>query len=235
MDIVTLNSEWSGTVAAGKGSATAIGFCMQNRHMIDKQLVRRGVKHKAVLQAMRDVPRHLFVPLAERERAYDDSALPIGHKQTISQPYIVAFMTEILQPKGSDSVLEIGTGSGYQAAVLSRLVKNVYSVEIVEPLAEQAARTLAELGYDNVHVKHGDGNQGWPEHAPYDAVIVTCAAGQIPQTLVDQLDERGRMIIPVGATWEAQELILLEKHAGTLSRKRVLPVRFVPMTGGDTK
>ena len=176
------------------------------------------------------MPRHEFVPEKIRSEAYEDHPLPIGHGQTISQPYIVAFMTEKLAPKPTDRLLEIGTGSGYQAAILAELVKEVYTIEIVEPLAERAKADLARLNYTNVFVKAGDGYQGWPKKAPFDAIIVTCAPEQIPQPLIDQLKEGGRMIIPVGPTDGVQELWLLEKKSGKVEQKAVLQVRFVPMT-----
>ncbi|MRR31541.1 protein-L-isoaspartate(D-aspartate) O-methyltransferase, partial [bacterium] len=180
------------------------------------------------------VPRHELVPEALRSRAYDDSPLPIGYGQTISQPYVVAFMTEQLQPKSTDRVLEIGTGSGYQAAILAELVREVYSIEIVTNLALRASDDLRRLGYTNVFVRAGDGYKGWPEAAPFDAVIVTCAPEDIPKDLTKQLKEGGRMIIPVGGAW-GQELVLLTKQKGKLDQKSVLPVRFVPMTGQAQK
>ncbi len=189
-----------------------------------------GIADQRVLAAMEKVPRHAFVPVRIRGSAYRDSALPIGFEQTISQPYIVAFMTEQLRPQPDDVVLEIGTGSGYQAAVLSPLVKHVYTIEIVEPLAERARETLAGLNYDNVTVRFGDGYRGWPEHAPFDAVIVTCAPGEVPEPLVEQLKDGGRMIIPAGEAGD-QKLYLLEKRGGKVERSDVLDVRFVPMTG----
>lgn len=183
-----------------------------------------------VLQAIGAVPREDFCADAYRSMAYDNRALPIGWGQTISQPYVVAFMTEQLDLEPTDRVLEIGTGSGYQAAVLSVLVDQVYSVEIVDPLAELATKRLDELGYDNVTVRAGDGYQGWPEHAPFDSVIVTCAPERIPQPLIDQLREGGTMMIPVGDT-SRQELILLRKKNDEVTREKVLRVFFVPMTG----
>jgi protein-L-isoaspartate(D-aspartate) O-methyltransferase len=200
--------------------------------MVRDQLAAPGrdVRDPRVLEAMAKVPRHEFVPEGWRREAYADHPLPIGHDQTISQPYIVAFMTEQLALKPTDRVLEIGTGSGYQAAVLSELAGEVYSVEIVEPLAAEAARTLERLGYGKVKVKTGDGYQGWPEHAPFDAIIVTCAPDHVPQPLVDQLRVGGRMIIPVTGTYQ-QELHLLVKEGQEVRRRAVLPVRFVPMTG----
>jgi len=200
--------------------------------MVQDQLESRsrGITNERVLNAMRRVPRHEFVPVDQREFAYEDRPLPIGYGQTISQPYIVAFMSERLAPRPEDRVLEVGTGSGYQAAVLSELVGEVYSIEIIEGLAERAASDLERLGYTNVHVRAGDGYRGWPEAGPFDAVIVTCAPESVPQPLVEQLAEGGRMIIPVGPTWD-QQLILLRKADGGLERESVLPVRFVPMTG----
>ena len=199
--------------------------------MVVEQIERRGVKDPRVLAAMRKVPRAEFVPDAVKDEAHDDRPLPIGHGQTISQPYIVAFMTEALALKGDEKVLEIGTGSGYQAAVLGELVREVYSIEIVEPLGQRAAEVLKKLGYANVKTRVGDGYQGWREAAPFDAIIVTCAPEDIPKPLVDQLAEGGRMIIPVGPEGKAQQLVLLRKKGGKLRRQEVLPVRFVPMTG----
>jgi protein-L-isoaspartate(D-aspartate) O-methyltransferase len=198
--------------------------------MIAEQLIARGIQDERVLAAMRAVPRHEFVPAELRDRAYDDRPLPIGHGQTISQPYIVAFMTEALRVQPTDRVLEIGTGSGYQAAVLGKLAAKVYSIEIVEPLAERARADLARLGFTNVHVRAGDGYRGWPEAAPFDAVVVTCAPEHVPQPLVEQLQEGGRMIIPVGYAY-GQRLYLVEKRAGKVEQRAVLPVMFVPMTG----
>jgi protein-L-isoaspartate(D-aspartate) O-methyltransferase len=200
--------------------------------MVREQLVARGITEARVLEAMARVPRHEFVPAAARGEAYEDWPLPIGHGQTISQPYIVAFMTAALEPRPGDRVLEIGTGSGYQAAVLSGLVAEVYTVEIVVPLAQRAEADLRRLGYGNVKVRAGDGHLGWPEAAPFDAIIVTCAPEKVPQALVDQLKAGGRLIIPVGSPWGAQELVLLRKGAGGLERQVVLPVRFVPMVKG---
>lgn len=193
---------------------------------------RPPVTSPLVLDAMRTVPRHLFVPADLEGHAYEDRPLSIGHGQTISQPYIVALMTELLDAQADDTVLEIGTGSGYQAAVLSRLVDSVYSIEIVEPLGRRAREALAEAGATNVHLRIGDGYLGWPEAAPFDAIIVTAAPDHVPQPLIDQLAIGGRMVIPVGDAWATQELLLLEKtEGGDLRRKRVMPVRFVPLTG----
>jgi len=202
--------------------------------MVDTQIKARGIDDERVLQAMRDVPRHNFVPQEELSGAYDDNPLPIGYGQTISQPYIVAYMTAMLSLHGNERVLEIGTGSGYQAAVLSVLTKEVFSIEIVEPLCQQARTKLDSLGYKNVRVLCGDGYQGWPEHAPFDAVIITAAAKEIPDPLVEQLKVSGRLIMPVGAFF--QELVLLRKKAdGKIETSKLIPVRFVPMTGEAEK
>lgn len=196
--------------------------------MVTEQLRNRGIKSVAVLDAMTKVERHKFVPEALIKEAYNDYPLPIGEGQTISQPYIVAFMTEALNLTPTDKVLEIGTGSGYQAAILGELVQEVYTIEIVEVLGLQATKVLAELGYENIHVRIGDGYEGWPEAAPFEAIIVTCSPRKIPQPLQDQLAEGGRMIIPVGESY-TQELVLITKEKGKLKRQSKLPVRFVPM------
>jgi protein-L-isoaspartate(D-aspartate) O-methyltransferase len=209
-------------------------FAQKKHQMVERQIQWRGIKDTLVLRAMRNVPRHLFVPDYIQDQAYLDSPLPIGEGQTISQPYIVAFMTEALQLKGGEKVLEIGTGSGYQAAVLAEIAKEVYTIEIVPSLGLQAERLFKKLGYKNIHVKIGDGYRGLPEQAPFDAVIVTAAPGHIPQPLVDQLNKGGRMIIPVGEFY--QELILITKNPdGSVKKQSVLPVRFVPMTGEAQK
>jgi protein-L-isoaspartate(D-aspartate) O-methyltransferase len=198
--------------------------------MVEEQISARGISDPATLEAMRTVPRHEFLPMRLRGEAYMDYPLPIGHGQTISQPFIVAFMTEAIRPQPGEKILEIGAGSGYQAAVLAQMGADVYTVEIVEPLAEMARQTLERLGFKNAHVRHGDGFRGWPEHAPFDAIIVTCAPDKIPPDLVAQLRDGGRMIIPVGGGME-QELVLLRKEGGKIEKQSVLPVRFVPMTG----
>jgi protein-L-isoaspartate(D-aspartate) O-methyltransferase len=186
-----------------------------------------------VLNAMRQVPRHRFVPEAQRPDAYEDRPLPIGYGQTISQPYIVALMTELLQVEPGDTVLEVGTGSGYQAAVLAELTDDVYTIEIIDPLAERAAATLDATGYDEVAVRQGDGYYGWPRHAPFDAIVVTAAASHIPPPLVEQLKPSGRMVIPVGPAFLVQHLMLVERTAeGELRTEVLLPVNFVPLTGG---
>jgi protein-L-isoaspartate(D-aspartate) O-methyltransferase len=201
--------------------------------MVREQLMPAGrdITHAGVLAAMARFPRHELVPEAIRNLAYADAPLPISHNQTISQPYIVALMTQSLDPRPTDRVLEIGTGSGYQAAILAQLVQTVYTIEIVEPLAQRATADLARLGCVNVFVRAGDGCHGWPEAAPFDAVIVTCAPDHVPEPLVAQLRDGGRMIIPVGPDGGVQELILLTRRDGILHRQAVLPVRFVPMTG----
>jgi protein-L-isoaspartate(D-aspartate) O-methyltransferase len=225
-----------GFVFAGceRSYAPIVDLAEKREGMVKEQLMPRGIQEERVLAAMAKVPREEFVPEYLRAASYADQPLPIGYDQTISQPFIVAFMTEQLRPQPADRVLEIGTGSGYQAAVLAELVAEVYSIEIIEPLAKTAEATLQRLGYKNVHVKAGDGFKGWPEHAPFDAVIVTCAPEHVPPPLVDQLKEGGRMIIPVG-NFGDQELYLLEKKNGKLERRTVLPVRFVPMTGEAAK
>jgi protein-L-isoaspartate(D-aspartate) O-methyltransferase len=217
--------------ACNPQSTTEADFTLARKRMVEEQLAApgRGIKNPRVLDAMATVPRHEFVPEAERKFAYLDEPLPIGYGQTISQPCIVAYMTEQLDPKATDRVLEIGTGSGYQAAILSRLVAEVYTIEIIEPLAKRADADLKRLGYTNVEVLAGDGYKGWPERAPFDAIIVTCAPDHIPRPLVDQLREGGRMIIPVGPP-EFQQLYLLRKTGTKIEQQAVLPVRFVPMT-----
>ena len=205
-------------------------FAGPRREMVEHQISKRGIKSPRVLEAMLSVPRHEFVPAELRGDAYADKPLPIGEGQTISQPYIVAFMTERLDPKPTDRVLEIGTGSGYQAAVLAELVAQVYTIEIIDNLAKRAAADLKRLGYTNVHVRSGDGYKGWPEAAPFDAIIVTCAPEKVPQPLVEQLKDGALMILPLGQTWD-QQLVLLRKQGNKLDRRAVLPVRFVPMTG----
>jgi protein-L-isoaspartate(D-aspartate) O-methyltransferase len=220
--------------ACGQRPTPAFDFSAQRQQMVQRQLMTRGINDARVLAAMAKVPREEFIPADEQREAYEDGPLPIGYGQTISQPYIVAFMTEQLRPKPSDRVLEIGTGSGYQAAILSELVSEVYSIEITEPLAKNAEATLQRLGYKNVHVKIGDGYKGWPEEAPFDAIIVTCAPDKVPQPLVDQLKDGGRVVIPVGDRF-AQQLYLLERKNGQLKQSATLPVRFVPMTSEAEK
>jgi protein-L-isoaspartate(D-aspartate) O-methyltransferase len=200
--------------------------------MVGDQIRREGISDPRVLQAMLEVPRHLFVPSGVRSRAYDPRPLPIGEGQTISQPYIVGFMTEILRLKPSDRVLEVGTGSGYQAAIASKIAQEVYTVEIFESLAARSRRTLSDLGFRNVHVRQGDGYYGWEEKAPFDAIIVTCAGGHIPPPLLRQLKSGGRMILPVGGPFLTQNLVFIEKSAdGSISQRNVLPVAFVRLLG----
>jgi protein-L-isoaspartate(D-aspartate) O-methyltransferase len=208
-------------------------MAMQVDNLVATSGARAGTQlGRPVVEALRRVPRHLFVPEAERARAYQDRALPIGHEATISAPSIVALMTQLLEVAPEHRVLEVGTGSGYQAAILSGLVRQVHSIEIVPALAESAAARLAALGYSNVEVRAGDGYLGWPEHAPFDRIIVTAAAPHIPQPLVDQLRPGGRMVIPVGAG-EDEQLMLVTKNArGRVSRRAILPVRFVPLVRG---
>ena len=207
-------------------------YVQARRRMVEEQIAARGVRDPRVLAAMAAVPRHVFVPEGQWHHAHEDHPLPIGDGQTISQPYIVAVMTELLRLVPADKVLEIGTGSGYQAAILAELCDSVFSVEIVPALGERAGNLLTILGYKNVFVKVGDGYQGWARHAPYQAVIVTCSPTHIPLPLIGQLDEGGRMIIPVGRMY-SQELIVLEKKKGLMTQKRVLPVRFVPMVNSE--
>ena len=208
-------------------------YLKDRNDMVNMQIRARGVKDPAVLEAMRNVPRHLFVPEDMMAYAYDDSPLPIGHDQTISQPYIVAFMTEAIRPEKDFRVLEVGTGSGYQAAVLSAIVDSVFTIEIIEKLGADAGALLQELGYGNVVVRIGDGYAGWEEKGPFDAIVVTAAAKQVPQPLIDQLKDGGRMIIPVGGQFMTQQLVLLEKKDGRVKRENLMYVRFVPFTRPD--
>jgi len=205
-------------------------FDLQREAMVQKSLEAEGIRNPRVLDAMRKVPRHEFVRTADRSRAYEDTALPIGNQQTISPPYVVAYMTEVLDPGPEDRVLEIGTGSGYQAAVLGAICRDVYTIEIVPQLAKQATRRLQDLGYENVHVREGDGYKGWEEHAPFDRIIVTCSPESVPQPLIDQLKEGGRMIIPMGERYQ-QSFHLLKKENGSLQDERLISTLFVPMTG----
>jgi protein-L-isoaspartate(D-aspartate) O-methyltransferase len=207
---------------------------VERRHrMVDGQIRARGVTDPRVLDAMARVPRHQFVPDAVRAQAYDDYPLPIGEQQTISQPYIVALMTSLLELEGNEKVLEIGTGSGYQAAVLAELAREVYTIEILEPLSAKAQKALGGLGYQNIRFRVGDGWSGWPEAAPFDDIIVTAAPEKIPQPLLDQLKVGGRLVIPVGSFF--QDLLVLTKTATGLEKRNVIPVRFVPMTGEAQK
>ena len=204
-------------------------FAEARKAMVKTQIETRGVKNKLVLDAMRAVPRHRFVPAGMVQRAYSDGPLPIGEGQTISQPYIVALMTELLGLKGGEKILEIGTGSGYQAAVLAEIVEHVYTIEIICSLAETAEKRLKKMEYDNITVRCGDGYQGWDEHAPFDGVIVTAAPDHIPQPLVDQLKVGAKLVIPVGDVF--QELMVITKTETGIQKMNAIPVRFVPMTG----
>jgi protein-L-isoaspartate(D-aspartate) O-methyltransferase len=197
--------------------------------MVSSQIEARRVRDPVVLQAMRTVPRHLFVPPEYREQAYADHPLPVGERQTISQPYIVALMTELAAPRPGSKVLEVGTGSGYQAAVLAACGAEVYTIEILPVLAKRAAELLERLGYEKLHTRTGDGYDGWPEAAPFDAIVVTAAPAEIPQPLLDQLAPGGRLVIPVGSY--SQELVTVTRTADGFERRSVTPVRFVPMTG----
>jgi protein-L-isoaspartate(D-aspartate) O-methyltransferase len=202
--------------------------------MVDEQIIPRGIQDHAVLAAMRRIPRHRFVPVYYSAFAYNDGPLPIGHGQTISQPFVVALMSTALALQDAKKVLEIGTGSGYQAAVLAEIVPHVFTIEIVEPLATEAAQTLAELGYRNIHTRVGDGYHGWPEEAPFDAIIVTASSEHVPQPLLDQLAVGGRLILPVGKAFqELQELVLYRRTKDGYERTRLSLVRFVPLTRKD--
>ena len=229
-------SNWNGVfsfflvVCVAEGAGFAYGDRAAERaHMIRTQIEARGLQDPRVLEAMRNVRRHLFVPAKSRRSAYGDYPLSIGYDQTISQPYIVAVMTELLHPQPNDKVLEVGTGSGYQAAILSRLVDKVITIEIIEPLGERSRALLTELGYNNVKVITGDGYNGRPEEAPYDAIIVTAAPERVPEPLLEQLKVGGRMVIPVGGFY--QELKVIVRTSEGFETKKVFPVRFVPMTG----
>src|SRR5690606_3509491 len=209
---------------------TEAEYSAARRRMVDQAIIGAGITNPRVIQSMLDTPRHEFVPATNRRLAYYDMAIAIGDQQTISSPFIVAYMTEALDPQPDDKVLEIGTGSGYQAAILSPLVKEVYTIEIVESLGKNAERTLTNLGYKNVFVKVGDGYLGWPEKAPFDKIIVTCNPEKVPQPLVDQLAEGGMMVVPVGERYQ-QTLFLFTKEDGKLKAKALRPTLFVPMTG----
>ena len=217
-------------------SSTQESYEKLRQIMVDRQLLSRGIADRRVLDALREVPRHLFVPEEFRRLAYEDRPLPIGLEQTISQPYIVALMTELARVSKAHSVLEVGTGSGYQAAVLSLLARRVYTIEYLAPLGEAAQKRLAELGYNNVEVKIGDGYQGWPERQPFDGILVTAASEDVPQALIDQLKPGGRLVIPVGPQAETQMLQVLEKDsAGKISRRNTIPVRFVPLVKSEDR
>ncbi len=206
-------------------------FAQQREQMVETQLESRDIQNERVLEAMKKVPRHLFMPASVRQYAYVDRPVPIGKGQTISQPYIVGLMTQTVDPKPGDRALEVGTGSGYQAAVLGELVQEVYSIEIIPDLAERAEKVLAESGYDNVEVRQGDGYQGWPAKAPFDIILITAAPEEIPQPLIDQLAEGGRLVVPVGPQGEIQTLTLVTREKGEVKKTYITDVRFVPMTG----
>jgi protein-L-isoaspartate(D-aspartate) O-methyltransferase len=224
----------SSSLLLAQESALEAAFVQKREQMVKFQLKNRGIKEEKVLEAMLKVPRHLFVPPAYQQEAYEDHPLPIGEGQTISQPYIVALMTEVAGIKPGEKVLEIGTGSGYQAAVLSCLTDQVYSIEIKENLSRRASELLTFLGYHQVKVRCGDGYLGWPEEAPFEAIIVTCAADHIPPALFQQLKEDGRLVIPLGDSERSQVLTLIRKIKGKPVVKKLLEVRFVPMTGKRT-
>lgn len=240
--VVMKTSPWPLAVAPAAAVSAIFGCCVASggqqpdpyreprERMVQSEVVDRGIRNPRVIEAMRRVPRHLFVPADQQKFAYADAALPIGHGQTITSPYVVAYMTEQLEPQPTDKVLEIGTGSGYQASVLSGLVQDVYTIEIVEPLGRRAAALLRRLGYQNVHVKVGDGYQGWPEHAPFDKIIVTCSPEDVPPALIEQLREGGRLIVPLGERFQ-QTLELFRKVDSQLVRERLDTTFFVPMTG----
>lgn len=209
-------------------SAQTRGFDQEREQMVAQQIQRRGITHAGTLKAMRKVERHLFVQRADRAMAYDDHPIPIGYGQTISQPYIVALMTEIIQPEKAHRVLEIGTGSGYQAAVLAEIVDSVYTIEIVKELHMEAEHRLRTLGYGNVLVRNADGYFGWDEYGPFDAIVVTAAAEYVPPPLIKQLKEGGKMIIPIGSPFLVQELMLIEIKDGRVRTRKLMPVRFVP-------
>jgi protein-L-isoaspartate(D-aspartate) O-methyltransferase len=226
---VKKNGDAAGSGFQTKRTASDDEFKAQRLQMVDRQIRVRGIKNEAVLEAMMKVPRHRFVPAEYSASAYEDRPLPIGEGQTISQPYIVAYMTEAAQISGNEKILEIGTGSGYQAAILGELAREVYTIEIIPELAERARRTLSELEYKNVYVKTGNGYEGWAEHAPYDGIVVTAAPDEVPKALIDQLAMNGRMVIPVGVG--DQEMTIITRTARGVIEERTIPVTFVPMTG----
>ncbi|MFM7472243.1 MAG: protein-L-isoaspartate(D-aspartate) O-methyltransferase [Nodosilinea sp.] len=229
--MVNLNSN---SVPRSPDSARVLGgeaYGHQRQQMVHQQLMGRGITDARVLEAMLRVPRHRFVPPNEVQCAYWDQPLPTSHGQTISQPYIVAFMTDMAAIPAQGRVLEVGTGSGYQAAVLAELATAVYSVEIIDSLAQQAQQTLAELGYQNICIKQGNGYEGWPEHAPYDAIVVTAAPTRVPSALVDQLAMGGKLVVPVG--YSSQTILVITRHLTGVSTEYTIPVRFVPMIGEE--
>ena len=219
-------------LAAGLFPSWALGqdFGVQRREMVDLQIRQRGIRESSVLKAMEQVPRHLFVPESVRPKAYLDEALPVGPGRAIYQPYVVALMTSLLDLQRGDRVLEVGTGSGYHAAILSRIAREVYSIEIDSAVASQARQRLAALGYYNINVRHGDGYQGWPDKAPFDAILLSAAPPRLPKPLLDQLRVGGRMVVPVGGSF-FQDLLVITKTADGLEKRTVIPVRLTPMTG----
>lgn len=218
---------FAGALPAARALASDT-FEKERYQMVEKQIKDRGIDDLKILRAMSTVPRHLFVPKNLQRQAYMDGPLPIGHGQTISQPYIVAYMTDILQIQPEQRILEIGTGSGYQAAILAQLTDQLYTMEIIPELADRASKTLKQTGYSRVHVRQGDGYHGWPDAAPFDGIMVTAAAEFIPPPLLQQLAEGGRMIIPVGSPFFVQHLMLVEKKQGKITTRSLMPVRFVP-------
>jgi protein-L-isoaspartate(D-aspartate) O-methyltransferase len=231
--VAALALVWASAAAQRLPNDANARFRARRLAMVERHLDGEGIKDSATLRAMREVPRHELVPAELRDEAYENHPLPIGFGQTISQPYIVGYMTEIVRPRRGMRVLEVGTGSGYQAAVLAATGAEVYSIEIFRALADTASARLKRLGYRSVTVRHGDGHDGWPDEAPFDAIVVTAAAGHIPPALTRQLKPGGRMVIPVGSVYGAQYLILVEKDAkGALRTRNLLPVAFVPMLSG---
>ncbi|MDX1603680.1 MAG: protein-L-isoaspartate(D-aspartate) O-methyltransferase [Salinimicrobium sediminis] len=224
---------WSFILLFFWSSSSQDRFQQQRENLVKNQLIPRGIKNKAVLEAMRSVERHLMVPKDVQKHAYEDRPLPIGSGQTISQPFIVAFMTQAIQPEPGMKVLEIGTGSGYQAAVLAEIVDEVYTIETVEALGKKAEKTLTGMGYKNIFYKIGDGYHGWEEHAPFDAIIVTAAPEEIPPRLIEQLKTGGKMVIPVGPSANQHLKLIEKKKNGKITSKELLPVRFVPFTRRD--
>jgi protein-L-isoaspartate(D-aspartate) O-methyltransferase len=210
-------------------------YAAARNRMVDRHLVARGIKNERVLEAFRTVPRHLFIPEESRRLAYEDESIPIGEGQTITPTFDVAFMTETLDPQPTDKVYEVGTGSGYQASILGQLVQDVYSVEIHEPLNKRATKVIEGLGYDNIHTRHGDGYQGWPEEAPFDKIIVTCAPEKVPAPLVDQLKEGGLLVIPLGSRYDQALYLYEKKDCKLVNGRKLKPTLFVPMTGRAQK
>ncbi len=224
-------TEMNRTADTTRGISQLDAWERRRRAMVEEQIISRGVKDPLVLRAMRTVPRHKFVPPSLENAAYDDSPLPVGFGQTISQPYIVAVMTELLNIDKDSRVLEIGTGTGYQTAVLAEICRHVFSVEVIPELAERAERTLRAMGYKNISIKTGDGFYGWPEEAPFDGIILTAAPEEVPYDLLQQITDRGRMVLPVGPQW-SQMLVVIERNGDDFKKKDIFPVRFVPMVRG---